>query len=80
MADDEVSLTADVIMRVEDAREVAMPTVVWSLPVASVFSTVSGWWIATWLVFIVLSVAALTLVNARTARSGMVARQVTSAP
>ena len=30
VADDEVSLTADVIMRVEDAREVAAPTVVWS--------------------------------------------------
>ena len=80
VADDEVSLTADVIMRVEDARDVAVPTVVWSLPVVSVFSTAFGWWNAAWLIFIVLSVITLTLINARTARSGMVARHVTSTP
>ena len=80
VADDEVSLTADVIMRVEDARDVAVPTVVWSLPVVSVFSTAFGWWQAAWLVFIVLSVIALALINARTPRSGMVARHATNAP
>ncbi|MCW6006686.1 hypothetical protein K1W54_19170 [Micromonospora sp. CPCC 205371] len=79
VADDEASLTADVIMRVEDARDVAVPTVVWSLPVVSVFSTAFGWWNVAWLVFIVLSVIALALINARTAGSGTVARQVTSA-
>jgi hypothetical protein len=80
VADDQVSLTADVIMRVEDARDVAVPTVVWSLPVMSVFSTASGWWNAAWLIFVVLSVITLALINARTAPSGMVARHVTSAP
>ena len=83
VADDEVSLTADVIMRVEDARAGAMPTAVWSvwsLPVVSVFSTTFGWWSAAWLVFIVLSVIALALIEARTARIAMVARQVMSAP
>ena len=79
VADDEVSLNADVIMRVEDARDVATPTVVWSLPVVSVFDTGLGWWNAAWLVFIVLGVVALALVNAWTARSGMVARHATSA-
>jgi len=79
VADDEVSLTADVIMRVEDAREVATPTVVWSLPVVSVFATAPGWWTAAWLVFIVLGVVALTLINARTPRSGAVARHATTA-
>ncbi|MEH1128475.1 hypothetical protein [Micromonospora sp. CPCC 206061] len=79
VADDEVSLTADVIMRVEDARDVTVPTVVWSLPVTSVFSTAFGWWNVAWLVFIVLSVIALALIDARTARSGTVARHVTSA-
>ncbi|MDG4798328.1 hypothetical protein [Micromonospora sp. WMMD1082] len=78
VADDEVSLTADVIMRVEDARDVAVPTVVWSLPVVSVFSTALGWWNAAWLAFIVLSVIALALINARTARSGVVARHATN--
>ncbi|WP_243704976.1 hypothetical protein [Micromonospora sp. KC723] len=83
VADDEVSLTADVIMRVEDARVGAVPTAVWSvwlLPVVSVFSTASGWWTAAWLAFIVLSVIALALIEARTARSATVARHVMSAP
>ena len=83
VADDEVSLTADVIMRVEDARVGAVPNAVWSvwsLPVVSVFSTAFGWWNAAWIAFIVLSVAAQALIEARTARSAMVARQVTSAP
>ncbi|MFB6394618.1 hypothetical protein [Polymorphospora lycopeni] len=83
VADDEVSLTADVIMRVEDARVGAVPTSVWSvwsLPVVSVFSTAFGWWNAAWIVFIVLSVIAQALIEARTARIAMVARHVMSAP
>jgi hypothetical protein len=79
VADDEVSLTADVIMRVEDARDVTVPSVVWCLPVVSVFSTALGWWNVAWLVFIVLSVIALALINARTPRSAMVARQAAGA-
>ncbi|MFI6984078.1 hypothetical protein ACIBSV_36490 [Embleya sp. NPDC050154] len=78
VADDEVSLTADVIMRVEDAREVATPTVVWCLPVASVFDTALGWWNAAWLVFVVLGAVTLVLITARTARSSTVARHATS--
>ncbi|MDG6110008.1 hypothetical protein Daura_20825 [Dactylosporangium aurantiacum] len=79
VADDEASLTADVILRVEDAREVATPTAVWSLPVVSVFATAPGWWVAAWMVFIVATVAALVVVNARTAGSGTVARHATNA-
>ncbi|TDD64702.1 hypothetical protein [Actinomadura rubrisoli] len=78
VADDEVSLTADVIMRVEDAREVATPTVVWCLPVASVFDTALGWWNAAWLVFVALGAITLALIVARTARSSTVARHATS--
>lgn len=48
VADDEVSLTAEVIMRVEDARDIATPTVVWCLPGVSVFGTSLGWWNAAW--------------------------------
>ncbi|MER7276617.1 hypothetical protein ABT369_19455 [Dactylosporangium sp. NPDC000244] len=83
VADDEVSLTADVMMRVDDARAGAAPTAVWSvwsLPVVSVFSTAFGWWNAAWLAFIVLSVIAQALIEARTERSAMVARHVVSAP
>jgi hypothetical protein len=79
VADDEVSLTADVIMRVEDARNIATPTVVWSLPVVSVFDTPLGWWNAAWLVFIVLSVIALALITARTAQSFTVAQHAMGA-
>jgi hypothetical protein len=83
VADDEVSLTADVLMRVEDARVGAVPTAVWtvwSLPVVSVFSTAFGWWSAAWIVFIILSVIAQILIESRTARTATVARQVVSAP
>ncbi|MEV0133789.1 hypothetical protein AB0H83_35655 [Dactylosporangium sp. NPDC050688] len=80
VADDEASLTADVAMRVEDARAVATPSVVWCLPVVSVFSTTAGWWNAAWLVFTVLGVAALALISARTAGTGTVARHATNAP
>ncbi|MDX2703618.1 hypothetical protein PV350_12185 [Streptomyces sp. PA03-6a] len=79
VADDEVSLTADVIMRVEDAREVATPTVVWLLPIVSVFDTALGWWNTAWLVFVALSTVTLALITKRTAQSGTVARHATSA-
>jgi hypothetical protein len=83
VADDEASLTADVIMRVEDARTGAAPTAVWTvwtLPVVSVGATAFGWWNAAWIAFIVLSVIALALIEARTERTATVARHVMSAP
>ncbi|GIJ50216.1 hypothetical protein Val02_71020 [Virgisporangium aliadipatigenens] len=79
VADDADSLTADVVMRVEDARDVAVPTVVWSLPVVSVFSTAFGWWNVAWIGFVVLSVVALALIDRRSPRSGVVARRATGA-
>ncbi|MFJ7073719.1 hypothetical protein [Streptomyces sp. NPDC098781] len=79
VADDEASLTADVLLRIEDAREVATPTVVWCLPVASVLDTGLGWWTTAWLVFVALSVLALLLITVRTARRGTVARHTTMA-
>ncbi|WP_432971655.1 hypothetical protein [Dactylosporangium sp. CA-233914] len=69
-------------MRVDDARVGAVPMSVWSvwsLPVVSVFSTTFGWWNVVWLVFIVLSVIAQALIEARTERTAMVARHVMSA-
>ncbi|MEU7908586.1 hypothetical protein [Actinoplanes sp. NPDC049118] len=83
VADDEASLTVDVIMRVEDARVGAVPTSVWSvwsLPVVSVLGTAFGWWNAAWLAFMVLSVIAQVLIEVRTERCAMVARHVMSAP
>lgn len=80
VADDEVSLTADVIMRVEDARDVTTPTLVWCLPTVSVLATAPGWWITAWVVFIALSAFALALI---TVGAGLAARRrghATSAP
>ena len=80
VADDEVSLTVDVLMRVEDAREAAAPNVVWALPVVSLFDTALGWWTAAWLALVVASLIVLALIEARTPRSAVVARQVTGTP
>ncbi|MFK3983831.1 hypothetical protein ACI2K4_26055 [Micromonospora sp. NPDC050397] len=79
VADDEGSLEADFLMRVEDAREVAVPTVVWSLPVVSVFDTGLDPLNTGWLVFIVLSVIALALITTGDARSALAAQRGPSA-
>ncbi|PRX23004.1 hypothetical protein [Actinoplanes italicus] len=75
VADDEGSLKADFLMRVEDAREVAVPTVVWSLPVVSVFDTGLDPWNTGWLVFIILSVIALVLITVGEGRRVLAAQQ-----
>jgi len=75
VADDEGTLKADFLMRVEDAREVALPTVVWSLPVVSVFDTGLDPWNTGWLVFIVLSVIALALITISAGRRALAAQQ-----
>ncbi|WP_433833658.1 hypothetical protein ACQP2E_19450 [Actinoplanes sp. CA-015351] len=80
VADDEVSLTADAVMRVEDARNLAAPTVVWCLPVVSLLAAVPGWWMAAWLAFVVLGTVALIVINARTPSSGTVARRAMGVP
>ena len=74
VADDEGSLRADLLMRVEDAREVAVPTVVWSLPVVSVFDTGLDPWNSGWLVFMILSVIALALITAWDVRTALAAQ------
>jgi hypothetical protein len=79
VADDEGSLKADFLMRIEDAREVAVPTVVWSLPVVSVFSTGLDPWNTGWLVFMILSVIALALITAWDGRRALAAQHRPSA-
>jgi hypothetical protein len=79
VAEDEISLTADVIMRVEDARECTAPTVLWALPVVLLFGTAPGWWNAASLTFVLAGAFALTMIKARTPPSAMVARRAMSA-
>jgi len=79
VAEDEVSLTADVIMRVEDAREAATPTVLWGLPVVLLFGVAPGWWDAASLTFVALSMAALVRIHVRTPPSATMARYAMAA-
>ncbi|WP_328808836.1 hypothetical protein [Nonomuraea montanisoli] len=76
VAEDEVSLTADVIMRIEDAREVAVPAVLWALPVVLLFGSAPGWWNVASLLFMFAGLAACAAIHARTPSSAAVARRV----
>ncbi|WP_312888404.1 hypothetical protein [Nonomuraea rhodomycinica] len=76
VAEDEVSLTADVIMRIEDAREVAVPTVLWVLPVVLLFGFAPAWWNVASLLFMFVGLAACVAIQARTPSSATVARRV----
>lgn len=79
VADDEASLTADVIMRVEDARDASVPSVLWSLPVVLLFGTAPAWWGATAVGFLIVQLIALVVVHMRTPRSLATARRVVHA-
>lgn len=74
VADDEASLTADAVLRIEDAREAAAPTMVWCLPwylpAAAAPGTAFGWWTAAWIVLIVVGAAALVAANVADHRRG----------
>ncbi|MFC6087376.1 hypothetical protein [Sphaerisporangium aureirubrum] len=80
VAEDEVSLTADVIMRVEDARELTAPGVPWALPVVLIFGTAPVWWNAASIALVFLGLVALHLIQARTPPSVTMARRAMSAP
>ncbi|MFI7126799.1 hypothetical protein ACIBQ1_13980 [Nonomuraea sp. NPDC050153] len=80
VAEDEVSLTADVIMRIEDARESAAPSVLGALPMVLLFGFAPGWWNVAALVFLVLGVAAHIAVHVRTPCAATMARHMVGAP
>ena len=75
VAEDEASLTADVIMRVEDARALVTPSLVWSLPAIFLYGDSLGWWNAVSLALIVAGAIALYLIQARTTGIGTAARR-----
>jgi hypothetical protein len=79
VAEDEATLTADVVMRVEDARELTTPAVLWALPVVLLFGSAPGWWNAASIAFVVLGLVACIVIQARTPSSGAVARRAVSA-
>ena len=76
VAEDEASLMADVIMRIEDVRESTTPTVLWSLPVVLLFGSQPLWWNAASIGFVVLGMAAYITVRFKTPGPAAVAREV----
>jgi hypothetical protein len=76
VAEDEVSLTADVIMRVEDVRESTTPGTLWSLPMVLLFGSAPGWWNAASIGFVLLGLAAYIAVQVRTPCAAAMARHV----
>ncbi|MFY1697268.1 hypothetical protein [Solwaraspora sp. WMMA2101] len=75
VAQDEASLTADVIMRVEDARALVTPNLVWILPAIFLYGESLGWWNAVAIGLVPVGVVALALIHRRTADVGATARQ-----
>lgn len=75
VAEDEASLTADVIMRVEDARALVTPSLVWSLPATFLYGESLGWWNAVALALVVAGVIAYSLIQVRATGGGTAARQ-----
>jgi len=75
VAEDEASLTADVIMRVEDARALVTPSLVWSLPAIFLYGESLGWWNAASLGLVVAGAVALCLIQLRTTGVGTAARR-----
>lgn len=79
VAEDETSLTADVIMRVEDARALVTPSLVWSVPVIFLYGESQGWWSVASVALVVVGVVAFGLVHLRSADAGTAARRALAA-
>ncbi|MDG4837651.1 hypothetical protein O7631_14115 [Micromonospora sp. WMMD967] len=75
VAEDEASLTADVIMRVEDVRALVTPSLVWLLPAIFLYGESLGWWNVVSIVLVVAGVGALGVIHARTVNAETAARR-----
>jgi hypothetical protein len=79
VAEDEYSLTADLIMRIEDARQTNVASVLWSLPVVLLFGTAPAWWNVASMALVVGGLVALIAIQARTPTADATARQAMAA-
>lgn len=75
VAEDEASLTADVIMRVEDARALVTPSLVWTLPVIFLYGESFGWWNMVSLALVAVGAIVFSLIRVRTTGDGTAARR-----
>jgi len=80
VAEDEASLTADVVMRVEDARALVTPSLVWTLPAIFLYGESLGWWNAVSLALVVAGAIALALIQMRSTGVATAARQAMATP
>lgn len=80
IAEDETSLTADLVMRVEDAREAVSPVVPLSLPLILMASAAPTWWIVAAFILPPAGVVALIVIRKRTPPCTVVARRAMIAP
>jgi hypothetical protein len=76
VADDEASLTADVIMRIEDARDTNAPSMLWSMPMVLLFGTAPAWWGAAAVAFLVVGLIGQVVVEMKAPGTGAAARRV----
>ncbi|GII77608.1 hypothetical protein Sru01_25900 [Sphaerisporangium rufum] len=79
VAEDEESLTADVIMRVEDARELTAPNVQVTLPMVLAFGAAPGWWRVAAVAYLLVAMGAFVVLRTRSSPSATVARRVMGA-
>jgi hypothetical protein len=79
VAEDEDSLTADVAMRIKDARELTAPGVLLTMPMVLLIGKALGWWNVASLVLGLGGGITLHMVRARSAPVGAAARQAVSA-
>ena len=75
VAEDEASLMADVVMRVEDTRALVTPSLVWALPAIFLYGESLGWWNAASVALVVAGVIALCLIQVRATGVGTAARR-----
>ncbi|MEO3821622.1 hypothetical protein [Plantactinospora sp. B24E8] len=75
VAEDEASLTADVIMRVEDVRALVTPSLVWTLPAIFLYGESFGWWNIASIGLVVVSAIVFCLIHFRTTGVGTTARR-----
>lgn len=79
VAYDEASLTADFIMRIDDARALATPALVWSMPPIFLYGESFGWWNAVSLALVAVGAIAFSVIQLRSKDIGTAARRAMAA-
>jgi len=78
VADGEDTLTADLVMRIEDGRQATTPTFQWTLPVV-LFGPAPGWWGALFVALVVGGLVAFVAIQRRTPHAAAAARHAMAA-